>query len=176
MMVNDIEEWTPKTKLGRLVQEGKISSMGEMFRSGLPLMEYEVIDVLLPDTVEEVLDINIVQRMHKSGRRIRFRATVAVGNNDGYVGLGKGTAKEVGPAIRKGIKDAKITILNRSHEHAEFLAEVYGATLGDMDALGKHICDAEVVISSTGSQQPIIDTELVRSSLAGRARALLLVD
>lgn len=110
-MVNDIEEWTPKTKLGRLVQEGKITNMGEMFRSGLPLMEYEVIDVLLPDTVEEVLDINIVQRMHKSGRRIRFRATVAVGNNDGYVGLGKGTAKEVGPAIRKGIRDAKLNMI-----------------------------------------------------------------
>jgi len=110
-MVEDIEDWTPKTRLGRMVKEGKISNMEEMFRSGLPLMEYTIIDTLLPDTVEEVLDINIVQRMHKSGRRVRFRATIAVGNNNGYVGLGKGTAKEVGPAIRKGIKDAKLNII-----------------------------------------------------------------
>ncbi len=111
MTAKDIEDWNPKTRLGRRVQEGKISNMEAMFRSGLPLMEYEIIDTLLPDTVEEVLDINIVQRMHKSGRRVRFRATIAVGNNNGYVGLGKGTAKEVGPAIRKGIKDAKLNMI-----------------------------------------------------------------
>jgi small subunit ribosomal protein S5 len=111
MTAKDIEDWNPKTRLGRMVQEGKISNMEAMFRSGLPLMEYEIIDTLLPDTVEEVLDINIVQRMHKSGRRVRFRATIAVGNNNGYVGLGKGTAKEVGPAIRKGIKDAKLNMI-----------------------------------------------------------------
>ena len=90
--------------------------------------------------------------------------------------VGAGEVAELVLKHLQGIKGANITILNRSHEHAEFLAEVYGATLGEMDALGKHICDADVVISSTGSQQHIIDTELVRSSLAGRARALLLVD
>lgn len=90
--------------------------------------------------------------------------------------IGAGAVSELVLKHLQDIKDAKITILNRSHEHAEFLAEVYGATLGDMGAIGKHICDAEVVISSTGSQQPIIDADLVRSSLEGRARALLLVD
>jgi len=110
-VTDEHDDWNPKTKLGRMVKEGKIKTMKEMFASGLPLMEYEVVDALLPDTVEEVLDINIVQRMHKSGRRVRFRATIAVGNNNGYVGIGKGTAKEVGPAIRKGIKDAKLNII-----------------------------------------------------------------
>jgi small subunit ribosomal protein S5 len=110
-MKDEHDDWNPKTKLGRMVKEGKIKTMGEMFKSGLPLMEHEVVDVLLPDTVEEVLDINIVQRMHKSGRRVRFRATIAVGNNNGYIGIGKGTAKEVGPAIRKGIRDAKLNII-----------------------------------------------------------------
>jgi small subunit ribosomal protein S5 len=110
-MIEEVDDWTPKTRLGRMVKEGKIKTMEELFQSGLPLMEHEIVDVLLPDTVEEVLDINIVQRMHKSGRRVRFRATIAVGNNNGYVGLGKGTAKEVGPAIRKGIKEAKLNMI-----------------------------------------------------------------
>lgn len=110
-MKDEHDDWTPKTKLGRMVKDGKIKTMEEMFASGLPLMEHEVVDVLLPDTAEEVLDINIVQRMHKSGRRVRFRATIAVGNNNGYIGIGKGTAKEVGPAIRKGIRDAKLNII-----------------------------------------------------------------
>ncbi len=110
-MTEEVDDWTPKTRLGRMVREGEIKTMEELFASGLPLMEHEIVDALLPDTVEEVLDINIVQRMHKSGRRVRFRATIAVGNNNGYVGIGKGTAKEVGPAIRKGIKDAKLNII-----------------------------------------------------------------
>lgn len=110
-MKDAIDDWTPKTRLGVMIKDGKISNMADMFNSGLPIMEYEIIDFLLPDTVEEVLDINLVQRMHKSGRRVRFRATVVVGNNNGYVGLGKGTAKEVGPAIRKGIRDAKLKMI-----------------------------------------------------------------
>lgn len=105
------EEWVPKTKLGRLVASGEVTDISQAFKLGLPIMEAEIIDTLLPDLEEEVIDINMVQRMHKSGRRVRFRAMVAVGNKDGYVGLGKGVAKEVGPAIRKAIKDAKLNLI-----------------------------------------------------------------
>ncbi len=104
-------EWLPKTKLGRMVKSGEIKSISEVFKVGLPIMEPEIVDILLPDLEEEVIDINMVQRMHKSGRRVRFRATVAVGNKDGYVGLGKGVAREVGPAIRKAIKNAKMNLI-----------------------------------------------------------------
>ncbi len=105
------EEWVPKTKLGRLVASGEVTDISQVFKLGLPIMEAEIIDTLLPDLEEEVIDINMVQRMHKSGRRVRFRAMVAVGNKDGYVGLGKGVAREVGPAIRKAIKDAKLNLI-----------------------------------------------------------------
>lgn len=104
------EEWTPTTKLGQLVKSGQITNMGDVFKTGLPLMEHEIIDALLPGMQEEVIDISIVQRMHKSGRRVRFRATVAIGNMDGYVGLGNAIAKEVGPAIRKAIRVAKLNL------------------------------------------------------------------
>lgn len=107
----ELEEWTPKTKLGRMIKSGEITDIKEVFRYGLPLMEHEIIDALLPDLQEEVIDINLVQKMHKSGRRVRFRATVAVGNMDGYVGLGNCIAKEVGPAIRKAIRDAKLNLI-----------------------------------------------------------------
>jgi small subunit ribosomal protein S5 len=49
--------------------------------------------------------------MHKSGRKVNFRVIVAVGNKDGYVGLGQGKAKEVGPAIRKAVDNAKYNII-----------------------------------------------------------------
>ena len=54
-----------------------------------------------------MLDINIVQRMTDSGRRVNVRATVIVGNRNGYVGLGQAKDVQVGPAIRKAIDAAK---------------------------------------------------------------------
>ncbi|WP_094228584.1 30S ribosomal protein S5 [Methanolobus psychrotolerans] len=105
------EEWVPQTRLGILVQEGQITSMDEAIESGLPIRESNIIDILLPDLVDEVLDINMVQRMTDSGRRVKFRATVIVGNGNGFVGLGQGKDVQVGPAIRKAISNAKINII-----------------------------------------------------------------
>jgi len=105
------EEWEPKTKLGRLVKEGKVNSIEEVIALGYPVMEAGIVDALVPGLKEEVIDIAIVQRMHGSGRRVRFRAVVIVGNGSGYIGVGKGRAKEVGPAIRKAITDAKLNII-----------------------------------------------------------------
>ncbi|MGC9517384.1 MAG: 30S ribosomal protein S5 [Methanomicrobiales archaeon] len=105
------EEWEPKTKLGYMVKEGTITDIDEIFEKGLPIMELQIVDTLLPDLEEEVMDVNLVQRMHKSGRKVNFRVIVAVGNKDGYVGLGQGKAKEVGPAIRKAVDDAKFNII-----------------------------------------------------------------
>ncbi|WP_321430491.1 30S ribosomal protein S5 [uncultured Methanolobus sp.] len=105
------EEWVPQTRLGTLVQEGQITSMDEVIESGLPIRESKIIDILLPDLEDEVLDINMVQRMTDSGRRVKFRATVIVGNGNGFVGLGQAKDVQVGPAIRKAISNAKINII-----------------------------------------------------------------
>ncbi|UTB33183.1 MAG: 30S ribosomal protein S5 [Methanobacterium sp. ERen5] len=105
------EEFVPKTQLGHMVKEGKITDIDEIFDKGLPIMELGIIDTLLPDLEEEVMDVNLVQRMHKSGRKVNFRVIVAVGNKNGYIGLGQGKAKEVGPAIRKAVDNAKFNII-----------------------------------------------------------------
>ena len=92
----NLEEWEPKTNVGRMVKDGTITDIDEIFEKGLSIMELEIIDTLLPDLEEEVMDVNLVQRMHKSGRKVNFRVIVAVGNKNGYVGLGQGKAREVG--------------------------------------------------------------------------------
>jgi small subunit ribosomal protein S5 len=105
------EEFVPKTQLGHMVKEGRTTDIDEIFDKGLPIMELGIIDTLLPDLEEEVMDVNLVQRMHKSGRKVNFRVIVAVGNKNGYIGLGQGKAKEVGPAIRKAVDNAKFNII-----------------------------------------------------------------
>ena len=107
----NIDEWEPTTKIGTQVKEGTITDIDEIFEKGLPIMELEIVDALLPDLEEEVMDVNLVQRMHKSGRKVNFRVIVAVGNKNGYVGLGQGKAREVGPAIRKAVDNAKYNLI-----------------------------------------------------------------
>ena len=75
----NMDEWEPKTSLGKQVKEGKITVIDEIFEKGLPIMELEIVDALVPDLEEEVMDVNLVQRMHKSGRKVNFRVIVAVG-------------------------------------------------------------------------------------------------
>lgn len=104
-------DWNPKTRLGRLVASGEITTMSDALKSRLPLREPEIVDILLPDLADEVLDVNMVQRMTDSGRRVRFAITVVVGNQDGFVGLGRFKGKEVGPAIRAAIDVAKLNII-----------------------------------------------------------------
>jgi len=105
------EEWVPKTRLGKLVYEGQVTTFDEALKSGLPVKESGLIDVLVPGLEDEVLDINMVQRMTDSGRRVKFRTTVIVGNKDGYIGLGEGKDVQVGMAIKKGIDNAKLNLL-----------------------------------------------------------------
>jgi len=104
-------DWTPKTRLGKMVLNGEITTMNQALATKLPLREPEIVDILLPDLKDEVIDVNIVQRMTDSGRRVKFRITCAVGNGDGYVGIGQAKGKEVGPSIRKAIDDAKLHII-----------------------------------------------------------------
>lgn len=103
--------WEPKTKLGKKVMSGEIKTMADALKTGLPIREPEIVDLLLPELSDEVIDVNMVQRMTDSGRRIKFVITVAVGNNNGYVGFGQAKGKEVGASIRKAINNAKLNII-----------------------------------------------------------------
>jgi small subunit ribosomal protein S5 len=60
---------------------------------------------------EEVIQIDRVTRVVKGGRRLRFRATVVIGNHKGKVGIGIGKSTEVQGAIQKAIAQAKKTLI-----------------------------------------------------------------
>jgi small subunit ribosomal protein S5 len=60
---------------------------------------------------EEVININLVQKQTDAGEKSRFKAIVAVGNRDGYIGLGFGKAAQVRNAIEKAAADARLKIV-----------------------------------------------------------------
>ncbi len=103
-------EWQPKTKLGKLVKNGEITSIHEIFQQSLKIGEEEIIDTLVSNLEDEVININLVQRQTDAGEKSRFKACVAVGNKNGLVGIGEAKTKEIGPAIRKAISAAKLNL------------------------------------------------------------------
>ncbi|MFX1418986.1 MAG: 30S ribosomal protein S5 [Promethearchaeota archaeon] len=103
------EEWIPKTRLGELVQQGLIT-LDKIYQNNLVVKEKEIINILLPQLREDVITIKMVQQMTASGQRSKFKAVVIVGA-DGFIGVGSAKSREVGPAIRKAIDKAKLSVI-----------------------------------------------------------------
>jgi len=123
-IMEKVEEWIPCTKLGRLVKEGKIS-LDDILSKGYVIREPEITDFLLPDLEEKVLyvggttgkgggiqrrAIRRTVRIHKSGKRMNLSAMVAVGNKNGYLGIGFGKAKSNKEALKKAALNARKNI------------------------------------------------------------------
>ncbi len=109
--MSSLETWVPRTTVGKLVQEGKITSIDEIFERNLPIKEVEIVDALLPNLEFEVINVNFVQRQTDAGEVSQFQVTVAVGNKDGYVGVGMGKSKHIRVAIDKAVRNAKLNII-----------------------------------------------------------------
>jgi len=61
---------------------------------------------------EKIIQVRRVTKVVKGGKKLSFRAVVAVGNGKGQVGIGIGKAAEVVVAIQKGVSDARKSMVN----------------------------------------------------------------
>jgi small subunit ribosomal protein S5 len=94
-----------------MVANGEILTYEAALATGLPIREVEIVDALIPNLADDVLAVNMIQRMTDSGRRVRFNVLCVVGNSDGYVGLAICKGKEVASTIRKAIDKAKLNLI-----------------------------------------------------------------
>ena len=76
--------------------------------------------------IEKVVYLNRVSKTVKGGRVMKFSALMVVGDGKGKVGFGLGKAAEVPEAIRKGLEDAKKTMVNITVSGTTIPHEVIG--------------------------------------------------
>jgi small subunit ribosomal protein S5 len=122
----DKESWKPKTSLGMRVKKGEIDNIDYILDNQLKILEHEIVDILMPDLVTDLLLVGQSKGKFGGGQRRVFRQTqkktqegnkpkfgtfAIVGNEDGYVGIGYGKSKETVPAREKATRNAKQNII-----------------------------------------------------------------
>jgi small subunit ribosomal protein S5 len=122
----DVTSWKPKTDLGKRVKAGDITNINQIFTEGKRILEPAIVDVLLPNIESDLLLIGQAKGKFGGGQRRIFRQTqkktkegnkpsfatfAAVGNRDGYVGIGYGKSRETVPAREKSIYQAKLNLI-----------------------------------------------------------------
>jgi len=124
--VFDKEAWKPKSRLGKQVKAGEVNDMASILDKGAKIMEAEITDALIPELVIDLLLVGQskgkfgggsrrifrqTQKKTKEGNKPKFSTVAAVGNQDGFVGIGYGKSKETVPAREKAIRNAKMNLI-----------------------------------------------------------------
>lgn len=79
---------------------------------------------------QKLLDLARVTRVVKGGRRFSFRATMAIGNRKGKVGVGVAKGADVSEAINKAVAEAKKGLIEVKRKDASIsfkVEEKFGA-------------------------------------------------
>ncbi|HZX12308.1 MAG TPA: 30S ribosomal protein S5 [Candidatus Nanoarchaeia archaeon] len=121
-----LEDWQPRTLLGRKVKGKEITTIDQILDAGEKILEPEIVDSLLPGLHVELLEVGQskgkfgggkgsiwkqTQKKTSEGNTITFAAFAVVGNKNGYLGIGYGAAKETVPAREKAIRKAKLNLI-----------------------------------------------------------------
>jgi len=118
--------WKPKTSLGINVKNGVVNNISYVLDQRIKVLEPEIVDALLPNLSTELLMVGQAkgkfgggqkrvfkqtQKKTQEGNKPNFGTFAAVGNEDGYIGVGYGKSKETVPAREKAIRQAKLNVI-----------------------------------------------------------------
>lgn len=125
----DIEDWKPKTSLGKQVKATKITNINQILDKGERILEPGIVDALIPELESDLIAIGQskgkfgggkasiwrqTQKKTKEGSKASFTTMAVIGNRNGYVGISTGKARETVPAREKATRKAKLNIIKIS--------------------------------------------------------------
>jgi len=84
------------------------------------------VDTSESNFLDRVIHISRTAKVVKGGRRFSFSALVVVGDGAGKVGYGLGKAREVPEAIRKGVEQAKKSMISVPRQGTTIPYDVLG--------------------------------------------------
>jgi len=120
-----VNNWDPKTKLGKDVKEGRVKTIDEIIDRKIKILEPEITDSLMT-LKSDLISIGQskgkfgggkrrawrqTQRKTQEGNVPTFSAMAVIGDENGHLGIGWGEAKETLPARDKAIRKAKLNII-----------------------------------------------------------------
>ena len=100
--------------------------------------------------------------------RKAFAGDTLAGKKVAVVGAGKMGRLAAQALAAAGASD--VTVVNRSEERAQELADAFGATPVPLDALGEVLQRSDIVITSTTAPETIVEPDLVRDAVSRRQR------
>lgn len=121
----DVSSWVPKTAVGKQVHAGAITNIDQILDQGMPILEEQIVDVLMPNMSSELLMIGQskgkfgggakrifrqTQKKTPEGNKPSFACMAVIGNGNGYVGIGYGKSKDTVPAREKAVRNAKMAL------------------------------------------------------------------
>lgn len=122
-----LENWSPKTELGRMVQNKEITDIDKILGEGKTILEPEIVDTLLTGLESDLLLIGQAkgkfgggqrrifrntQKKTREGNKPKFTVMAVVGDKNGHIGIGHGSSKETVPAREKAIRKAKLNLFS----------------------------------------------------------------
>ncbi len=122
------ESWHPKTALGRAVKTKEIADLDEILSVGHKILEPEIVEMLIPLEMEFLLIgqakgkfgggqrrlFKNTQKKTREGNKPKFTSICVVGDRNGHIGIGMGSAKETVPAREKAVRQAKLNVFRIS--------------------------------------------------------------
>ncbi len=118
-----LDDWKPKTELGKKVKAGKIKNIDEVI--GHKILEDQIVDLLITPQTDLLLigqskgkfgggkrrAWKQTQRKTMEGNNPSFTTAVILGDKNGHVGLGFGKSKETLPSKVKALRTAKLNLI-----------------------------------------------------------------
>ena len=105
---------------------------------------------------------------------MHHRGNFCTQRTETFVGAGRIGLQTLKAAEGRGI--TRIAVVNRTPERAAEVAGRFGASAHGLEALGEALAAADVVVTATASESPVLSAAMVSSAMAERVEPLVVVD